>query len=55
MPYVHFIIELAIIAAGGAVIWFAFKLARWEEDDDYRRLERKAHRNLMDQTGGWDA
>ncbi len=55
MPYVHFAIELGIIAAGALIMWGAFKLAAWEEWDDYRRLERRAHRNLLSQTGEWDA
>ncbi len=51
MPYVQFAIEIGLIAIGALVMWFAFALARWEEDDDYRRLERKAHLNLMRQSG----
>ena len=47
------LVEALIIIAGLIVIACAFKLAAWEEWDDYRRLSRKAHRNLMDQTGGW--
>ncbi len=51
MPYVHFAIEMLIIIVAIPILVLAFKLAAWEENDDYRRLERKAHLNLMRQSG----
>ncbi len=52
MPNID-IIEIALIIAAIPILWAAFAYARWEEFDDYRRLERKAHRNLMRQGGDW--
>jgi hypothetical protein len=50
MPAIDWI-EIALIAAALPVLWLAFRLAAWEEWDDYRRLERKAHLNLQKQCG----
>ncbi len=47
MPY----ILIALI--GFLVLLLAWLYAEWEEWDDYRRLERRAHRNLMSQGGKW--
>ncbi len=54
MPNID-IVEIALIVAAIPILWLAFKYAAWEEWDDYRRLERRAHRNLLSQTGEWDA
>ncbi len=54
MPAIDYI-EIALILAAAPILWAAFKLAAWEEWDDYRRLERRAHLNLMQQSGEWDA
>ncbi len=50
MPAID-IVEIALIVAAIPILWLAFRYAAWEEFDDYRRLERKAHRNLMAQSG----
>ncbi len=47
MPY------LLIAIPALLVLLAAFLYADWEEWDDYRRLERRAHLNLHRQSGEW--
>jgi hypothetical protein len=49
MPYLLIAVPALII------LLCAFIYAEWEEFDDYRRLERRAHLNLLRQGGEWDA
>ena len=47
MPYLLIAVPALILLLG------AFLYAEWEEFDDYRRLERRAHLNLQRSSGEW--
>lgn len=48
-------IYIVAVTAGLLIILAAYVYQEWAAWDDYRRLSRRAHLNLMKQSGEWFA